>query len=388
MRGMRPIFLLFIFCSSVIGQEVRKALPVEGRNSPWNARAQFLAGVPLTPDQPLEKLQRRAGYQAHAAEFEKMWARYNEHYFSPMRTWSAMELAPRISRTAPVYYFFGGPDAISALAFFPDASDYILGGLEPIGQAPDPTTLAPAALDAALQSLRQSTQTILSFGHFITKDMKAEFAIGEFRGVTPILLSFLAMSGSEILDVSFFGVNGEGHSVEYGSHPREKPGELPGVTITFRKNPLTPAQKLHYIRANVADDALRSEGSILRWAEQFAAGNVYFKAASYLLHESSFSRIRGFLLGRAQSVLQDDSGMPFSFFQNGEWRLWFFGRYSGTLEIFKQYDQPILREAFQTSGAPLPFGTGYKWRLGESNLLLAVKQAPPRAEAVTPVSSD
>ncbi len=383
---MRTFFLVLILCSSALGQEVRKALPVEGQSSTWDTRAKFLAGVPLASGEPLAKLQTQTGYLAHATEFEKMWARYNEHYFSKMRAWSGIELAPRISMGAPVYYFFGGPDAISPMAFFPDAPDYILGGLEPIGWAPDPAGLAPAVLEAALHNLRLSTNEILSFGFFITKDMKAELAAGEFKGVTPILLAFLAMSGSEVIDVTYFGVKEDGRTGEYGSKPREAKGELPGVTITFRKNAISSTQKLHYVQANVADGALQGSGGVLRWAEQFGSGNVYFKAASYLLHESSFSKVRGFLLGRAQSVLQDDSGMPFSFFQNGEWRIWFFGRYSGTLDIFKQYHQPVLMDAFRVSGVSLPFGTGYKWRLGESNLLLAVKQAPPKAEPVTPAS--
>ena len=107
---------------------------------------------------------------------------------------------------------------------------------------------------------------------------------------------------------------------------------------------------------------------------------MYLKAASYLLHEAYFSRIRSFLLNQAASVLQDDSGIPFRFFRAGDWRLWLFGTYSGTLDIFAKHYQSDLQAAFATPGAalPLPFGTGYKWRLGESNLLLAVKQQAPR----------
>ena len=75
---------------------------------------------------------------------------------------------------------------------------------------------------------------------------------------------------------------------------------------------------------------------------------------------------------------------PSGYFRDGNWRLWLFGTYSGTLDIFTKYYQSDLQTAFAPpgAGAPLPFGTGYKWRLGESNLLLAVRQqtqstAPP-----------
>ena len=42
----------------------------------------------------------------------------------------------------PVYYFFGGPDAVNVLALFPDAPVYILGGLESVGSIPAPNTLS------------------------------------------------------------------------------------------------------------------------------------------------------------------------------------------------------------------------------------------------------
>ena len=97
---------------------------------------------------------------------------------------------------------------------------------------------------------------------------------------------------------------------------------------------------------------------------------------------------RGEAVGEAPHQLaQDDSGIPFSFFQDGEWRVWFFGTYTGTLDLFKKYRQPKLGDAFRTSGVPLAFGTGYKWRLGQSNLLLAVKQEPPKAEPVSAPSN-
>lgn len=384
---MRTLLLLLLLCPAGFGQEVRQALPADDRVSTWDARAKFLAGGPLAPEDPLAGLQQQSAYRTHTAAFEKMWVRYKEHYFSPMRVWSATELAPKISMSAPVYYFFGGPDAISPLAFFPDAPDFILGGLEPVGSVPGPNTLPPQRLWAALESLRKSTDVILSFGFFITKDMRAELDAGEFKGVTPVMLVFLAMSGCEVLDVSYFGVRGDGTSEEYGAEPRQSKGVLAGVRITFRKNAVSTPQKMHYVQANVADDALHGGSGLLRWAEGFGPGNIYLKAASYLMHESYFSRIRGFLLRQGRSVLQDDSGIPFSFFQDGEWRVWFYGTYTGTLELFKKKYQPKLIDAFRTSAVPLAFGTGYKWRLGQSNLLLAVKQPPPKAEPVTALSN-
>jgi len=378
--AMRLLIASLLFCSIAVAQEVRPALPANPAPTPgWDEIAKFLAGYPLPPGSVLLRLQESPQGQAHAAAFEKMWSRYNEHYFTPMRAWSAAELSPRIPSTAPLFYFFSGPDALGALAFFPSANDYLLGGLEPVGNLPTPWTLPAEHLAPALENLRTSTDVILNFGHFITKEMKSDLTTSEFRGVLPVLMTFLAMTGAEVLDVCFFGVDKNGAVQETGLSPSGE-GLLPGVRVTFRRDALSGPQRIHYVQANVADDSL-SRG-LLTWAGGFGKGNVYLKAASYLLHENFFSKIRTFLLDQAVSVLQDDSGIPLPFFLNGDWRCWFFGTYTGTLDIFKKYEQPQLADAMRLQASPLPFGTGYKWRLGESNLLLAIREAPLRAEPV------
>ena len=369
-------------------QEVRRAEPVHrAAATSWDAQAKYLAGVPLPAGAPLADLQKPGPYRDHAAAFEKLWARYNENYFTPMRAWSAAELAPKIPYGAPVVYFFGGPDALAAMAYFPHAGDYLLGGLEPVGSLPAPETLDPVRLGVALKNLRQSSEVILSFGHFITKDMKAELEASDFRGVLPLLLTFVAMSGGEVLDVGYFTIRKGGGVENTGTAPSGARGGCPGVRFTFRRSAGAPVQRIHYVQADVSDGALGSGASVFAWATSFGRGNVYLKAASYLMHEPYFSKVRKFLLDHATSVLQDDSGIPLKYFQDGRWRCWFFGTYSGTLDIFKKYYQADMVKAFEMSGGHLPFGTGYKWRVGASNLLLAVPQAPARAEPVTALAA-
>lgn len=373
------IALGFLFLAALsaplCGQEVRRAEPAVF--SGQDDLAKFLAGIPLPPSSPLEPLQKNREYEAHVAGLARLSRHYDRNYFSKMRAWSAAELAPRIAMSRPVFYFFGGPDAVSALALFPDAPVYVLGGLESVGSITAPQTLAPHAVAEGLANLRKSLEVILSYGHFITKDMKAELDRTAFRGVLPIIYTFVALSGGEVISATPFNLSGNGTLMEA---PAGAAGAQHGMRIDFRRGPGALPQTIFYIQADVADDALKSNGALLGWAGGFGIGNVYLKAASYLMHEAYFSRIRDFLL-KNTAVLQDDSGIPYKFFRNENWRCYFFGTYSGTLEIFKKYHQDDLRAVFQTPGAAtaLPFGTGYKWKLGESNLMLAVRQEAPRA---------
>jgi hypothetical protein len=374
--------LLVTSLAAVCAQEVRRALPVQ--SAAVADVANFLAGVPLPGHSPLHALQRTATYEAHVTALARLSQHFDRHYFSKMQAWSAAELAPRIPMRVPVFYFFGGPDAVNVLALFPDASVYVLGGLESVGSIAAPNTLTQDEVAQGLDNLRKSVEAILSYGHFITKDMRAELDRTAFRGVLPLIYTFVALAGGEVVSTQYFTVVGGGSVQELGNSPYVSRGGLPGARVEFRRRGRSDLQTLYYVQANVADEALTSNGALLNWARGFGAGNVYLKAASYLLHESYFSRIRSFLLNQAISVLQDDSGIPFRYFRDGNWRLWLFGTYSGTLDIFTKYYQSDLQAAFAAPGAavPLPFGTGYKWRLGESNLLLAVRQQAQSQETI------
>ena len=86
------------------------------------------------------------------------------------------------------------------------------------------------------------------------------------------------------------------------------------------------------------------------------------KSASYLLHEPYFSHIRNHLLTHTCGIVQDPSGVPLRSFKEKNWKLDLYGNYDVTLPIFKQYEQPDLRAAYNDPAyhaQPIPFGIGY-----------------------------
>jgi len=343
--------------------------------------AAFLAGRQLPPDSPLAPLQNSAEYQAHARDYAAQWFRYDELYFAPMRSWAATELVPRIGPSSQVTYMFGGPDLVSTLALFPDARLYALGGLEPVGKLTNPLSLSPEELHASLAMLRKSTEVIMNFSHFITKDMKTELAASHFQGVFPIMLVFLSFTDARIdtaerLTLARDGTLARGESAD---------GQA-ALRIVFRATPMAPPAEVVYLQANLADSALKSNPAILDWLSSRGPATGYLKAASYLMHTGGFNRIRDFLLGHCRAIVQDDSGIPVSVYRGRDWRVMYFGNYTTPLEIFAKYDQPSLRSAYDGgAGFPLPFGFGYRWQRGESTLLVALPpDAAPRALPALP----
>jgi hypothetical protein len=90
--------------------------------------------------------------------------------------------------------------------------------------------------------------------------------------------------------------------------------------------------------------------------------------------------VRRFLLDNTAHILQDDTGVPVSFFKDDDWALQAFGRYTRPIPVFSGRYQSRLKALFDKDRpAPLQYSLGYRWRVGESNLMLATRKSRPAA---------
>ena len=322
-------------------------------------QAAFLAGMPLSQDSTLAPLQKSPDYREHQKELQDQWAFCKRLRYEAMLLWGREHLSQNLSARGVVRYLFGGPDFLNAHAFFPNARILVLGGLEPIGEMPLPETLTPESMTVGLKALRETLHTSLFCGFFITNEMKPQLLQGSFRGVLPVLLTELALTGNQILSVELI-----------------KPFGAPGIKILYaRFDPRadTQPQTLYYFQADLSNG---KEGTrFLDWLGTLGDGASYLKAASFLLPLPSFSQTREFLLKTSALVLQDDSGIPFSDFHPDLWKVQLFGVYADPLPVFKLPRDNALAAAYLGSdyAGPVPFGIGYHVNPGEANLLLATR---------------
>jgi hypothetical protein len=150
---------------------------------------------------------------------------------------------------------------------------------------------------------------------------------------------------------------------------------VPGVKIVVAAGN-GPAQTLYYFRTDVSNGGVKNSG-FLKFAATLGNGNALLKSASYLLHSGNFSQVRDFILQYSQSIVQDDSGIPLAAFRPDVWTFQPFGAYLGPIAIFPGRNQPRLGDLFRKAKAPpLDFGSGYRHRGHDSNLLLAVRREP------------
>jgi hypothetical protein len=372
--GFIAVFLAsFVFATAVRAQN--------NQSVSADDTARFLAGMQLPANSPLALLAQDPTAKQHAAYFDAAFGKVEVNQLVKARAWSAANL----NTPKPVmFYMFGGPDFLYANAFFPNATTYVLSGLEPVGQIPDLMKLPRWSVVQALRNIQGSLRNVLTLSYFITANMSQDLNSGPVNGTLPILYVFLARSGKVIHDVNLVHLDEQG-----ALHPSEGSRPLSparGVKIIFSENDGTQ-KTLYYFSTNLADQRGR-DIALLQFSKSLGQGDSFVKSASYLLHNSSFSQVRNFILDNSSLILQDDTGVPARLFDTAKWRLRPFGRYVGPIPIFEEMYQSKLNELFQSNRpGPIDFGVGYRWYANQSNLLLATRN-PAVPDLTASISKD
>jgi hypothetical protein len=339
-----------------------------------DATAKFLAGLPIEGTALAQNVSQWTAAE-HASQMDKAWAQVERRQLSKIREWAPQFLGANYEDQGPMFYMFSGPDFLYANAFFPRARTYIFCGIEPVGALPDVTRIDRQTLPFALANLRKSLESVLSFSFFITKDMKVHLNQTQLNGTLPVLYVFLARAGYTIESAELVALDRAGNLTPAGR------GSTPGVRIDFSSR-TGGTQTLYYFCSDLSDWAVQANPGFMNFCASHGRGLTLLKAASYLMHGPNFDRVRNFLLHNSSVILQDDSGIPFRYFDRNAWILRYCGRYVGPIDLFKQHTQPELAQAFNsTVPVPLDFGFGYQWQPNRSSLLIA---QPRTASAPAP----
>jgi hypothetical protein len=311
--------------------------------------AKFVAGLPAR-DPGLAALEKEPWWTSYASELDHKWASMDQRQLARVRAWARGN--PAVSRVSgTVYYMFSGPDFLYARTFFPNAATYILCGMEPIGSVADVTKMAPGNVSSDLGNQRHALDTMLTTHYFITKDMRVDLSRGYVGGTLPLLYVFLEKSGCTINAVNFSG---------------------PSVQIDFR-SPSGQSQSLYYFRTDLSNGG--GNGSFLAFCKRHGPGASLIKSASYLMHGDGFSTVRNFILANSTVIVQDDSGIPYHYFDPGRWDVHLYGVYEGPISLFSGKYQADLAKAYQAARpGELGFAFGYAWQVPKGGLI----EATPR----------
>lgn len=362
------------------------AAPVK-QNRYWNDLARYLAGLHPEKGSLLDSAEYRPEALQHFQYIEEKWRFKETHLLEKLSFWSKNETPAERKWTGDVFYPFSGPDFVTIHTLFPDAKCYTLFGLEIEGPLFDIHKVARERMPVNLENLRRSIEPIMSVSFFYTKEMSRDLYASDMKGTTPILLLFIARTGNEVLDVQRFRLSSNGAPIYLPPNDSTPclAGELKpvgdtlitGVEITFRKNAQAPVQTLRYVGINAEDSKLSVVNRPLALFSTTKPAVSYLKAASYLLHNPHFSLIRNKILEVSQTVVEDDTGIPYHFFDKKQWKIIPYGDYTPPIAIFGSYFQPALDSFYKSSPDKkhIDFGLGYKCGYGPSNQIIARKIA-------------
>ena len=328
-------------------------------NPTLDERAAVLAGINKASITDSQTLRAVDGLNA-------IWEKKNKKMLEPIKTWvkqEALGQSPDYSKKL-VFYPFSGPDFEFANAFFTEADEYILCGMEKAGTKDAwlfRTALAPDPFIKAAQTYFYYSD---NYGFFRTIDMNLQF---EKTGVVDILSLYIKRAGASIGEVSLLHWNAQlGELVSTDSL------NVPNVCTFLFRYPSGKVSRLYYFSKDLSDEGFKKDSTWTKWVLSRAANKKMVslnKAASYLMHRPNFSSIRNFLLNHSNLHVQDDSGISYSTFLESGKPVKYYGRYTRVIPLFLERYQPELAKRYLTDSiSDLPFRIGYNSVYQESNL--------------------
>jgi hypothetical protein len=354
-------------------------------DSKFNDFAKYIAGSEGTDSSQFKSLESTASWKSYQSSLDVLWKKTNSK-LPVIQDWANKELTEVNSEGGTLFYPFSGADFLHADLFFSGHDNIVMMALEPIGNYPDlhqkkkDTTLTPY-----LNGLKKSMHAILQLSFFRTIAMADDFQ-SEMDGTLHVLTHFMSRRNHELLFQEKVAILSNGDLTNDLSTVSDT--AYIGNRFYFRKNGEDKVKTLTYFAVNIQNTTYHSRGGLVakglkdrkdlvKFLKSSNIKTTYLKSASYLLHRPTFSIIRNLILNESEYLLQDDSGIPVQYFDENKWELTFYGNYIKPISLFDERHQEDLKEIYaekKFTVKTLPFGIGYQYAKGTSNLMKATKK--------------
>ncbi len=332
----------------------------------------FISGMPHDKNECLSKLDSNIKWNQYARELDNMFTNTNSSRIDKMKKWAEGELIINHNITT-IFYPFSGPDFLNADIYYPDADQYIMIGLEPIGYLPDICNMIPDSVNSYLNKINNSLKDIFKRSYFITKTMDSDLRKTKVNGTIPLISLFIKRTGHQIVSIQRIGIDSVGKLQIIDSYKNIK-NIVPGVKVDFLSLSKEKIQSVFYFRTDISDKGLEKNPGFKIYLSELPQSYSYLKAASYLMHYDEFKIIRSVIFNISSTILQDDSGIAYKYFDKSKWDIRLYGKYLKPKAEFSYINEPDLQKAYNKCVyRPLPYSIGYNWRAGNSNMLYAIK---------------
>ena len=344
--------------------------------------ASFIGGLSHSSDR-LKLIKNNGFYTAHAKRINDVFKRVKTKRLSQMQMFSQMELASDKIGEGTLLYPFSGPDALHAVTLFPNYKQYVFIAFEPPGSFRKFSSVDTTGVPDYLLSVQRTIQEVTNLSYFITDRMRKYITQENIDGALPLIALFLAETDHTLIGYGKRYLHADGSINEISKDTFSIPAQ-DIHDMYFKTGTSQTVQRLTYIYANLGNAAYAGKIGFLKntplqsYLSSLQGFNTYVKSASYLMHNAGFSGIRDFVLKKTHSILQDDTGVPFEYFDQKQWDFVFYGRYSRPINIFAGRYSAKLDSAYvhqESIKKPLPFMMGYQLRRGDAqNIYKAIRK--------------
>ncbi|MBS1557435.1 MAG: hypothetical protein JST69_01805 [Bacteroidetes bacterium] len=335
--------------------------------------ARFIAGLPQIETNALSALEKDKYWVDFKSSMDDNWKKMYNNRLVKMQEWERDVFSKSVNDTLKLFYPFSGPDFLHANFLYPRTKEYVMAALEPIREVPSFQKISERDRDRFLDSLGRSLRDIFGKSYFITNHMQKD--LWQIKGVLPLFYFFIERAGYEIIEQKFISLDTLGHEQEM-SAKKINQVKTPGVKFRLRNTETKMMKTVYYFAVSISNDGLKIRPGLVKFIKGRGPYNTFVKSASYLMHDGKqFSKIRSLVLDNTVTLFQDDTGVPYRFFENKpEWKGIFFGNYVPPVEDFARgLYQASLDSAFKRAAQPLPFSLGYHWSTRKQHYMLFAK---------------
>src|SRR6185436_2039411 len=237
-----------------------------------NTAARLMAGLP-TQNNPLANTR---AWKEHSDFMRAAWTKLNDRQVAAMTAWRDAEIGKTCPAGRTLMYPFSGPDFLNAQWLFPGCETFVMFGLEHIGEVPRVEQMNERALAQMSVDVRTAMSNFLERNYFITDSMSRQLRTPYLRGVLPVFMLSMALSGMEIVSIAPYELAPMARAEEPPGQPMR---QLKGVTIEFLAPGSGVTRRVHYFTVDVADKGLAHHPEFLAYVRSLGPTTTFIKSA-------------------------------------------------------------------------------------------------------------
>jgi hypothetical protein len=346
------------------------------------AKVVYRVGACGSQDAIPEGIQKKA-VDAHCKKHAAAVAKYKKGWLD--------KATPFFAKIVPsglpdkVVYPFGGHDLITALAVFPDATEFTTISLEGVGDPRAVDTLRGKAWNTSYAQTERIVLRLLTAAFSATTELN-EGANTALPGAVFYAMTALAVHGYEPVSLRYFRVEADGSLHYLDDSDLAKHDEIVkeqkkntkkkglrsvsqdtfnNMELSFRRagDARAPVKVYRHIAANLANTAFTAESGLMKHLQGKGKITAITKAASHLLWYDTFSNMRDYLLANMAWMISDATGIPPEFAEKAGFVQETWGMYQGSyMEKFGHHNPKAekqfvkLWKANEKRDMPIKFG--------------------------------